>query len=160
MNFFPTPVQLPPTRMDDVYNTKNITDFGATPLVLNIEKATKQNNTFRTVLWTGENLQLTLMNIKPGEEIGLELHSDVDQFIRLESGQGLVQMGDTRERLDFFRVVEAGDSIIIPAGKWHNLKNIGNESITLYSIYAPPEHPFGTVHATKAIADAAEHYKK
>lgn len=131
-------------------------DYGPEPFVVNIEEATKQNNTFRTALWTGSHLQLTLMSIKVGEDIGLEIHPTLDQFIRIEEGQGLVKMGDRKDRLDFQKKVCDGFAIIIPAGKWHNLINTGNKPLKLYSIYAPPQHPRGTVHETKAIAEAAE----
>lgn len=133
-------------------------DYGPEPFVVDIEKATKQNDNFRTVLWTGEYLQLTLMSIDVGEDIGLEMHPDVDQFIRIEEGNGLVMMGDREDRLKFQEKVSNDFAIIIPAGTWHNLINTGNKAIKLYSIYAPPEHPRGTVHETKAEAEAAEHY--
>lgn len=132
-------------------------DYGPEPFVVNIEKATKQNNTFRTALWTGNHLQLTLMSINVGEDIGLEVHPNLDQFLRIEEGQGLVQMGDRKDRLDFQEKVYDNYAFIIPAGKWHNLINTGYKPIKLYSIYAPPQHPKGTVHETKAIAAAAEH---
>ncbi|MBC7764913.1 MAG: cupin domain-containing protein [Hyphomonadaceae bacterium] len=125
-------------------------DYGPEPFVINIEKATKQNNTFRTALWTGRYLQLTLMSIKAGEDIGLEMHPNLDQFIRIEQGQGLVMMGDTKDCLDFQAKVYDDFAFIIPAGKWHNLVNTGNIPLKLYSIYAPPQHPHGTVHETKA----------
>lgn len=131
-------------------------DYGPEPFVVNIEKATKQNNTFRTALWTGTHLQLTLMSINVGEDIGLEIHPDLDQFVRIEEGQGLVKMGDKKDKLDFQKKVYDDFAFIIPAGKWHNLINTGYKPIKLYSIYAPPKHPYGTVHATKAIAEAAE----
>ena len=131
-------------------------DYGPKPFVVNIEQATKQNNAFRTALWTGNHLQLTLMSIKAGEDIGLEVHPNLDQFIRIEEGQGLVKMGDRKETLDFQEKVYDDFAFIIPAGKWHNLINTGNKPLKLYSIYAPPQHPRGTVHATKAIAEAAE----
>jgi mannose-6-phosphate isomerase-like protein (cupin superfamily) len=131
-------------------------DYGPKPFVVNIEEVTKQNNNFRTTLWTGEHLQLTLMSIKAGEEIGLEIHPDLDQFIRIEEGQGLVKMGDKKDRLDFQEKVYDDFAFIIPAGKWHNLVNTGNKPLKLYSIYAPPQHPKGTVHETKAVAEAAE----
>ena len=137
------------------YFTK-LKDYGPEPFVVNIEEATKQNNTFRTALWTGDNLQVTLMSIKVGEDIGLEVHPTVDQFIRIEEGQGLVKMGDRRDQLDFQRKVYDDFAILIPAGKWHNLINTGDTPLKLYSIYAPPQHPRGTVHETKAIAEAAE----
>ncbi len=125
-------------------------DYGPNPFVVNIDEATKQNNNFRTALWTGNHLQLTLMSIKVGEDIGLEIHPKIDQFIRVEEGQGLVKMGDSKDRLDFQTNVRNDYVIIIPAGKWHNLINTGNTPLKLYSIYAPPQHPFGTVHKTKA----------
>jgi mannose-6-phosphate isomerase-like protein (cupin superfamily) len=101
-------------------------------------------------------LQLTLMSIRVGGDIGLEIHPNVDQFIRIEEGQGIVKMGDRKDRLDFQERVYDDFAFIIPAGKWHNLINTGNKPIKLYSIYAPPQHPHGTVHKTKAIAQAAE----
>ncbi|SDI53237.1 cupin domain-containing protein [Natribacillus halophilus] len=134
-------------------------DHGSQPFVVNIEEAAKQNHNFRTALWTGEYLQVTLMSIDVGDDIGLEVHHDHDQFLRIEAGQGLVQMGDREDHLDFERRVYADYAIMVPAGKWHNLTNVGNRPLKLYSIYAPPEHPFGTVHETKEIAMAAEdHY--
>ncbi len=131
-------------------------DYGSKPFVVNINEATKQNKTYRTALWTGSHLQVTLMSLNVGEDIGLELHPTVDQFLRIEEGQGLVQMGDRKDRLDFEANVSDDFAIMVPAGTWHNLTNTGNKPLKLYSIYAPPEHPFGTVHETKAIAMAAE----
>ncbi|BAK97908.1 hypothetical protein OBV_07100 [Oscillibacter valericigenes Sjm18-20] len=132
-------------------------DYGPEPFVINIDWATKQNDTFRTALWTGSHLQLTLMSINPGEEIGLENHPDIDQFLRIEQGQGLVKMGQSKDNLNFQRSIGNGYAIIIPAGTWHNLINTGNIPLKLYSIYAPPQHPKGTVHKTKADAMAGEH---
>jgi mannose-6-phosphate isomerase-like protein (cupin superfamily) len=133
-------------------------DYGPKPFVVNIEEATKQNDNYRTALWTGSHLQLTLMSIDVGEDIGLEVHPDLDQFIRIEEGQGIVKMGDSKNNLNFQRNVYDDFAFIIPAGKWHNLINTGNMPIKLYSIYAPPQHPRGTVHQTKAIAQAAEEH--
>ncbi|OLO27888.1 cupin [Alkalihalophilus pseudofirmus] len=135
---------------------QRVTDYGPNPFVVDIEEATKQNNTFRTALWTGNHLQLTLMSINVGEDIGLEIHPDLDQFLRIEEGQGIIKMGDNKDNLTFEEEVFDDFAIIIPAGKWHNLINTGNKPLKLYSIYAPPEHPYGTVHETKAIAMAAE----
>lgn len=131
------------------------TDFGPEPFVVNIEQATLRNRNFRTALWTGCYLQLTLMSIPAGSEIGLELHPDTDQFLRIESGSGIVRMGACKDRPDFQKCVGAGDAVFIPAGTWHNLINTGRCPLKLYSVYAPPHHPHGTVHKTKAIADAA-----
>lgn len=133
-------------------------DYGSYPFVVNIEKATLQNRTFRTALWTGEYLQLTLMSINVGDDIGLEIHTDHDQFIRIEQGEGLVLMGDSKFNLDFRRKVYDNYAIFIPAGKWHNLINIGCRPLKLYSIYAPPEHPRGTVHETKEDAEKPFEY--
>lgn len=132
-------------------------DYGPEPYVVNINEATKQNTNYRTALWTGNHLQLTLMSINVGEDIGLEIHPDLDQFIRIEEGEGLVKMGDRKDRLYFQEKVYDDFAFIIPAGKWHNLINTGDQPLKLYSIYAPPQHPHGTVHETRAIADAAEH---
>lgn len=129
-------------------------DYGREPYVVDIDAATMQNNNYRTALWTGEFLQLTLMSLEPGEDIGLEIHEDHDQFIRIEQGQGLVKMGDSADNLDFRKKVYDDYAVFIPAGKWHNLINTGDEPLKLYSIYAPPEHPFGTVHETKEDAMA------
>ena len=137
------------------HNDSLSNDFGPYPLVINIEKAALQNKYFRTALWTGDHLQVTLMSIKPGEEIGLEMHPDIDQFIRIEQGHGVVMMGEDKNNLDFKARFFNGYAIIIPAGTWHNIMNTGRMPIKLYSIYAPPKHPFGTVHVTKK--DAEEH---
>lgn len=134
-------------------NPNYIRDYGPEPFVMNINEVTKQNNNFRTALWTGNHLQVTLMSINVGESIGLEMHPDVDQFIRIEQGYGLVQMGNNKNNLNFERKVYDDFAIIIPAGKWHNLTNIGNVPIKLYSIYAPPNHSKGTIHRTKADAE-------
>ncbi|MBP1932388.1 cupin domain-containing protein [Ammoniphilus resinae] len=131
-------------------------DYGPNPFVVNIDQATKQNNNYRTALWTGKYFQVTLMSINVGEDIGLEIHPTTDQFIRIEQGQALVQMGDTKNNLDFQQMAYDGYAIMIPAGKWHNVTNTGNVPLKVYVIYAPPHHPFGTVHQTKAIAMAAE----
>lgn len=132
-------------------------DFGPNPYAVNIEDATLQNETFRTALWTGTHLQMTVMSIPVGAEIGLEMHNGLDQFLRLEQGKGRVQMGDSKDNLDFDQ--EIGDDwvVLVPSGKWHNITNIGDEPMKVYSIYTPPEHPHGTVHATKADSDAAHH---
>ena len=127
-------------------------DYGPEPFVVNINQAAKQNNTYRTALWTGKHLQVTLMSLNVGEDIGLEIHPNVDQFLRIEQGQGIVQMGKSKDNLNFVRNVYDDSAIMIPAGTWHNVTNTGNIPLKLYSIYAPPNHPFGTVHVTKADA--------
>ncbi len=129
-----------------------VTDFGKNPLVLDIHQAAHHNQNFRTALWTGDHLQVTLMCIPVGEEIGLEMHDNLDQFLRIEDGCALVQMGKDSRSLTLQRRACAGHAIIIPACTWHNIKNIGPKPLKLYSIYAPPQHPFGTVHTTKQEA--------
>lgn len=131
-------------------------DYGHEPYVVNIEEAAEQNQNFRTAIWTGDHLQVTVMNIPVGEDIGLEVHPSVDQFLRIEVGEGIVQMGDRPDQLDFQAHVAKDFAIMVPAGKWHNISNIGQEPLKLYTIYAPPEHPFGTIHPTKADAEEAE----
>ncbi len=157
-NMYPCPYFGMPIYDSDLEDDGSIRlkDYGPEPFAVNIEEAAEQNNTFRTALWTGRHLQLTLMSIKVGEDIGLEIHPNIDQFIRIEEGQGIVKMGDRKDRLDFQKKVYDGFAFFIPAGTWHNLINTGNKPIKLYSIYAPPQHPKGTVHETKAIAEAAE----
>lgn len=127
----------------------DLKDYGPQPLVVNIDKATKQNTTFRTALWTGEHFQVTLMSINVGEDIGLEIHPDTDQFIRIEDGQGIVKMGRSKDSLEFQANARDDFAIMVPAGTWHNVINTGNKPLKVYAIYAPPHHPRGTVHVTK-----------
>ena len=149
-----------PNRPVYKFNNKRefimLKDYGSNPFVANIHDAAEQNNTFRTVLWTGNNLQVTLMSIAVGDDIGVEVHTTGDQFIRIEEGEGLVKMGDSKDELNFQKEVSEDSAIMIPAGKWHNVINTGNKPLKLYAIYAPPEHPRDTVHETKADAEAAE----
>lgn len=127
-------------------------DQGPEPFVVNIQCATQNNTNFRTALWTGRNLQLTLMCIPVGGDIGVELHEDVDQFIRIESGCALVKTGCSQDALPQQQRVDGNYALMIPAGTWHNIVNIGNVPLKLYSVYAPPKHPFGTIHRTQADA--------
>ncbi|WP_026889015.1 cupin domain-containing protein [Clostridium beijerinckii] len=127
----------------------DLKDYGPQPLVVNIDKATKQNTNFRTALWTGEHFQVTLMSINVGDDIGLEIHPDTDQFIRIEEGQGVVKMGRSEDKLEFQANARDDFAIMVPAGTWHNVINTGTKPLKVYSIYAPPHHPHGTVHVTK-----------
>ena len=113
----------------------------------NIEELTLQNTDFRRVLYTGKNLQLVLMTLKPGEEIGEEVHEDKDQFFRFESGTGEVRINDKPNP------VEDGMAVIVPAGAKHNVVNTGDEPLTMYTLYGPPDHKDKTVHTTKAQAE-------
>jgi mannose-6-phosphate isomerase-like protein (cupin superfamily) len=124
-------------------------DYGPQPFVVNIDEVAKQNNNYRTGLWTGKNLQVTLMSIKVGDDIGLEVHPNIDQFIRIEDGQGIVKMGSSKDKLDFQANVSDDFAIMIPAGTWHNVINTGNKPLEVYSIYAPPQHPHGVVNVSK-----------
>ena len=132
-------------------------DFGDDPFVFNIEDYTKGNDTYRTALWTGKYMQLTVMSILPGEDIGLEVHMDHDQFIRVEEGTGIVMMGDAEDELSYQKKIEDDFAVMIPAGKWHNVVNDSEKPLKLYSIYAPKEHNQGTVHKTREEALADEH---
>ena len=133
-----------------------VRDFGPEPLVFNIDHATKMNQNFRTTLWTGTHMQLKLMSIPVRGEIGVEMHPNVDQFIRIESGYAKVLMGSCRKNLCEETTVNGNYAIIIPAGTWHNIVNEGNCPLKLYSLYAPPNHPFGTIHRTKEDAEHEE----
>lgn len=118
----------------------------------NIEQQTLDNTNYRKVLFTGKKLQLVVMSLKPQEEIDLETHHNIDQFVRVERGQAYVKVGSKEY------ILEHDDVIIIPAGKEHYVKNTGEEDLKLYSIYADPEHEDGTVHKTKEESDADEHH--
>lgn len=96
---------------------KDLKDHGPKPFVVDVEKLTKDNKNYRTVIWTGKYMQMTVMSIPPGEDIGLEIHEDHDQFLRIEKGEGIVQMGDAEDNLDFQEKVEDDFAILIPAGK-------------------------------------------
>jgi mannose-6-phosphate isomerase-like protein (cupin superfamily) len=121
-----------------------------------IERSTLDNTTFRTVVFTGEHTQLTVMRIAPGEDIGREAHHDRDQFLRIEQGQARVELGPTEDTVDEAYEISDAWAIVVPAGVWHNVVNTGSEDLKLYSLYSPPEHPDGTVHVTKADAEEAE----
>ena len=131
-------------------------DHGKQPYVVDIEDLTVANENFRTVVWTGQYLQMTLMNIEVGGEIGLEVHDNTDQFLRIEQGEAKVVMGKSRDKLTFDTPAEDDFAIFIPAGYWHNIINIGDEPLKIYSIYAPSHHEAGVVHKTKEEADIAE----
>src|SRR5512136_3115708 len=119
-----------------------------------IEKQTLSNNYFRQVLFTGAHAQLVVMCLQPGEEIGNEVHPAVDQFFRIEQGEARFVFNGKEEH-----VVHDGDAVVVPAGTYHNVINTSSANhLRLYTIYSPPNHPDGTVHKTKAEAEAAEHH--
>ena len=131
-------------------------DNGRQPYVVDIEDITVANDNFRLAAWTGQFLQMTLMNIEVGSEVGLEVHDDTDQFLRIEQGEAKIVMGDSPDNLTFEATAEDDFAIFVPSGFWHNIINIGDEPLKMYSIYAPSHHPAGTIHTTKEEADAAE----
>ncbi|OPY14320.1 cupin domain-containing protein [Syntrophus aciditrophicus] len=135
--------------------TKKIKDYGRQPWVVDIEDLTTKNDNFRATHWTGNHLQMTVMTIKPGGEIGLEKHDEGDQFIRVEQGEARIVMGQSKELMTFNKKVSDDWAIFIPSGFWHNIINEGNKPLKVYVIYAPPEHPAGTLHKTFEDAEAA-----
>lgn len=125
------------------------------PYVTNVEQKAMNNTNFRTAIWTGRYAQMTLMSIPVCSDIGLEIHPETDQIIRIEQGMALVKMGQRKNELKFQMEVCKDDTIFVPAGTWHNVINIGRTLLKVSSIYAPPHHPAGTVHRTKEEAEAA-----
>jgi mannose-6-phosphate isomerase-like protein (cupin superfamily) len=134
-------------------NRSSNRDCGPEPFVTNIADAVRRNKNFRTAIWTGCRLQSTLMCISVGDDIGLECHPDTDQFLRIECGKGMVCMGPCEDDLNFRCSVCEGSAVFVPAGTWHNIICTGNCPLKLYSIYAPPHHPRGTVQCTKEDAE-------
>ena len=133
------------------------TNLNPIPHIENIPTAAMQNTNFRTTLWTGCHTQMTLMCIPSCSDIGVEMHNDTDQIIRIEQGMALVKMGAYENQLNTQKKACVGDTIFIPAGTWHNIINVQNTPLKLSSIYAPPQHPIGTIHRTKEDSEK-EHY--
>ena len=133
------------------------TDFGPEPYVTNAAQKAIQNTNYRTALWTGCYAQMTLMCIPVCSDIGLEIHEDTDQFLRIEQGMAQVKMGDCENQLTFCEKACVGDTIFVPAGTWHNVINIGRVPLKISSIYAPPHHPAGTIQHTKKEAENVHH---
>ena len=131
-------------------------DFGEKTNIINIRKETMANDNFRKAIWTGKHLQITVMSIPVGGEIGLEMHDNLDQFIKLESGCAGVYMGDSKQNLKYIGKINANYGVVIPAGSWHNIINACACPLKVYSIYAPPQHPPCVVHKTKLDSDLAE----
>lgn len=126
------------------------TDYGPNPYVGNIAREAVRNKNFRTAIWTGCYAQMTLMCIPVGSDIGLEIHEDTDQIIRIEQGTAMVKMGCDKHQLNHCWNVCMGDVIFVPACTWHNVINTGNMPLKVSVVYAPPHHPKGTIHCTKA----------
>ena len=131
-------------------------DRGKEPYVVDIESKTVNNDNFRTTLWTGAHLQLTLMSIPVNSSIGLEVHPETDQFLRVDAGTGRCVMGPAKDEVTFEQAVEDGWSIQVPAGMWHDVINTGDEPLQLYAVYAPVHHAQGIVQATAEDAEADE----
>ncbi|MGN0204588.1 MAG: cupin domain-containing protein [Coprococcus sp.] len=137
-------------------NFKNGMDRGPWPYTADIRKTAMKNQNFRAAVWTGCHLQMTLMCIPVCGEIGLEIHPDTDQVIRVEKGRAVVRMGNSRQVQNYQQQLCEGDAVFVPAGTWHNILNMGREPLKLSSIYAPPHHKRGTIHRTKAEAEMDE----
>jgi mannose-6-phosphate isomerase-like protein (cupin superfamily) len=119
----------------------------------NIEKLTLANDYFRQVLFTGKYSQLVLMSLNAGEEIGNEVHNNVDQFFRIEQGEAEFNLNNGKAKY----TIRDGEAVVVPAGTWHNVINISKTTkLKLYTIYSPPNHPDKTIHKTKAEAEKAE----
>jgi len=131
-----------------------IKDIGPQPQAFDIEHATRDNENYRSVAWSGRYLQVTLMSIPVGKDIGLEAHPETDQFLRLDGGRGRVQMGPSKDQLTFEKEVSDGWCVLVPAGTWHNITNVGDEPMQLYAIYAPAHHKPGKIHVTAEQAEA------
>lgn len=132
-------------------------DEGNRPYTLNLRRLAEQNENFRTALWTGKNLQLTVMNIPVGGEIGFERHDKVDQFIGIVSGYGEIIVEPSGIGRGYTSSLSGDYATIVPAGTRHNVRNTGKTPLKIYSIYTPPNHPYGTVDVTKADSDT-RHY--
>lgn len=147
-------------RLDRRVNANEVrqtpADTGGEPFVGNLYELTLKNPNYRAALWTGGDLQLTVMSIPAGGDIGLEVHDELDQLLYIVSGHGIVRMGVAENDLGLRKPVSEGFSVIIPRGTWHNVINSGREPIKLFSVYAPPNHPKGTVQPTKADAEKSE----
>ena len=134
----------------------NNRDMGNAPYVLDIQNATDTNRDYRAALWTGKHMQLTVMSIPVGGDTGIEMHDGLDQFIRVESGSGKVEMGRIKDSMNYTAQLDSRHAILIPEGTYHNIINTGRTPLKLYSIYTPKAHPFGTVDKTKEDSEHRE----
>lgn len=125
--------------------------------ILNVNEIARTNRFYRKEIWTGEKLQLTVMSIPVGGEVGLEMHGENDQMIGIEYGVAAVYMGSTKQGVRFAGNANCDCVLLIPAGTWHNIINEGNAPLKLFSVYAPPHHPKGTIHKTKFDSDLTDY---
>ena len=133
-----------------------IQDLGPKQDSFDLERATVENGEYRRIAWSGRFLQVSLMSIEPGSSIGLEVHPETDQFIRLDAGQGVAKMGPSEDQLDWEQAVSDGWCVMVPAGMWHDIVNTGDDPMHLYTVYAPVHHAAGIVHPTSDDAERAE----
>jgi mannose-6-phosphate isomerase-like protein (cupin superfamily) len=130
------------------------------PWIGDIGKEAHDNENFRTVLFTARHEQLVVMRLRPGEDIGNEVHHHTDQFLRIEQGRGRVDLGPKQDEVEGSVEVSEGSTVVVPAGVWHNVTNTGDDDLKLSTLYAPPAHLDGTIHRTKADAEAAEEFER
>lgn len=130
-----------------------IVDCGMEPYVMNVNKAARLNKHFRVAVWTGKCAQMTLMCIPPKNDIGWEIHNDTDQIIRIEQGKAMVCFGNCKGHSFYEKEICEDDVVFVPMGTWHNIVNIGDCSLRVSSVYAPPHHPKGTIQHTKEEAE-------
>ncbi len=133
-----------------------LADVGPRPTSFDVEAATTENTNYRTVAWSGTHLQVTLMSIPVGSSIGLEMHPDTDQFLRLDAGRGTVKMGPQQDQLTVEQDVSDGWCVLVPAGTWHDITNTGDAPMQVYAIYAPVHHAAGRIHPTADDAQTDE----
>jgi mannose-6-phosphate isomerase-like protein (cupin superfamily) len=143
-----------------VRTADRIKDIGPAPQSFDIERATQENRDYRSVAWSGRYLQVTLMSIPVGGDIGLEAHPETDQFLRLDAGKGRAQMGPAKDQLTFEKEVSNGWCVLVPAGTWHNITNIGETPMQVYAIYAPAHYTPDRVKATAAVAGGDQDDKR
>ncbi|ALO14802.1 Thermophilic glucose-6-phosphate isomerase [Salinivirga cyanobacteriivorans] len=144
------------TQQDIKADKKSQANSNASPMILNIAKATKNNEAYRHARWTGSNLQMVLMTLKPGEIIDLEMHNHIDQLIRIEEGEARILAGKTKDDFTIDKEVSEGWAALIPGGYWHKVENIGERNLKIYTLYSPPEHLKETLH--KTYDEAAKHH--
>ena len=135
---------------------ENTENTSGRPCILNVRRGALSNDCYRREIWTGKHLQVTVMCIPAGGEIGLEVHEDLDQMLYVEYGVGSVYVGDEKRTVSYLGEADAATAIMIPAGTYHNVLNRRNAPLKLFSVYAPPKHPVGTTQRTKFDADLAE----
>ena len=128
-------------------------DNGNKPCVIPLKKLTYLNDNYRVAVWTGTHLQITVMNILPNDDIGGEVHENLDQFLYIERGRAKVLIGESKDKLSVMQYAGEGEGILIPANNWHDVINVGMSDLKVFSVYAPVQHPYGTVQENKPEED-------